>query len=301
MNTDNPTVSDEEAANAAARSAMGEFAWPTVVLATGLGVIYAGVFLAYSLGVLPLWLATAITAITVYASYTVLHEAVHGSICGRHREHKRLNDAFGFVAGQIIGTSFIAHRKEHLTHHNNTNVEGHDPDLPLAGKGGFHLVIGALRALPYQMSYYLERHWEKASRGERRTVVLETVIAIAWRAALAIWLGPVAALCLLVVANLVGIFITLVLFAWIVHRPHGATGRYQDTSSFVFPRALDTLISGAWLFQNYHAIHHLFPRVPFYRYRQVFRQIEPVMIRQGAPIHRIGARSPRAPETTSAL
>ena len=86
-----------------------------------------------------------------------------------------------------------------------------------------------------------------------------------------------AAFFLLVVANLIGIFVTLVLFAWIVHRPHTETGRYRDTASFVFPTSIDTVVSWLWLFQNYHAIHHLFPRIPFYRYRAVFRQIRPAM------------------------
>ncbi|MDX1757034.1 MAG: fatty acid desaturase [Marinobacter sp.] len=44
-----------------------------------------------------------------------------------------------------------------------------------------------------------------------------------------------------------------------------------------------------WLGQNLHSIHHLFPRVPFYRYHALHRQIEPVMRAHGTPI--IGAFS----------
>jgi fatty acid desaturase len=35
---------------------------------------------------------------------------------------------------------------------------------------------------------------------------------------------------------------------------------------------------------------HVFPRVPFYRYRRIFDEIEDVMIARGAPIYRLGSR-----------
>jgi len=279
-------IADEANANATARSAMGEVAWPTIVIAIGLVTAYGATLAFYLLGHLPLWFATALIASIVYAIYTVLHEAVHGSISGLDKSLKWLNDALGYVAGQIIGTSFIAHRKEHLKHHQNTNIEGQDPDLPLASGSGLQLAIGALRALPHQIKYYLQTHWHKASSKEQCIFVAEICVAISWRLALGFVLGSSGALLLLVIANLIGIFITLTFFAWIVHKPHTATGRYRDTSTFVFPKPYDTIISCIWLFQNYHSIHHLFPRVPFYRYRQVFNQIEPVMDRNGAPIYR---------------
>ena len=279
---------DEAFANAVARSAMGEVAWPTVVLGLAVIASYVGLLSAYLLGWVPLWLATLLLAGVLYASYTVLHEAVHGSINGQDRTLKWLNNALGFTAGQMIGTAFLAHRKEHLAHHANTNHEGRDPDLALAGKGGLPLLLGTLRALPHQVAYYFRNNWANASPRDRAIVCLETGVALAWRLGLVIVLGPVAAFFLLVVANLIGIFVTLVLFAWIVHRPHTETGRYRDTASFVLPTSIDTVVSWLWLFQNYHAIHHLFPRIPFYRYRAVFRQIRPVMEHNGAPIYEIG-------------
>lgn len=285
---------DEQHANRAARAAMGEIAWPTIALAAVLFPAYGGVIAVYAAGGLPIWAATAILAVILYATYTVVHEAVHASISGKSRRLKPLNDALGFIGGQLIGTPFTAHRKEHLAHHAHTNHEGRDPDLRLARGGLGGLLAGTLRALPHQVAYYLKNNWAKASGRDRTVLVAEIVVAIAWRLALAYSLGLTAAVFLLIVANLIGIFITLVLFAWIVHRPHTATERYRDTSSFVFPKPFDTAISSLWLFQNYHAIHHLFPRVPFYRYRQVFRQIEPVMVRQGSPIFRIGAAAPQA-------
>ena len=77
------------------------------------------------------------------------------------------------------------------------------------------------------------------------------------------------------------------LFAYIVHTPHESAGRYVDTSTFVANGALGSIVTALWGFQNYHSIHHLFPRVPFYTYRSLFGQIEEVMIARGAPIYQL--------------
>lgn len=39
-----------------------------------------------------------------------------------------------------------------------------------------------------------------------------------------------------------------------------------------------------WFGQSLHSIHHAFPRVPFYRYHALFREIESVMRAHGAPM-----------------
>ena len=40
-----------------------------------------------------------------------------------------------------------------------------------------------------------------------------------------------------------------------------------------------------WMFQNYHSIHHLFPRVPFYKYAELYEEIEDVMAARQAPVY----------------
>ena len=41
-------------------------------------------------------------------------------------------------------------------------------------------------------------------------------------------------------------------------------------------------------FQNFHLIHHLFPRVPFYLYPKAFRSLKPVLEREKAHIYEFG-------------
>jgi len=158
-----------------ARKYMGMVAWPTIILGMVLGASYITTVVMALTGFLALWSAVPLVAVLTYASYTILHESVHGSITG--------NDQ-----------------------------------------------------------------------------------SLRW---------------------LIGAIIVLYLFAYVVHRPHEKVGRYLDTSTILLPRPLHALITWLWLFQNYHSIHHLFPRVPFYKYAQLYGELEEIMLAKGAPIYRI--------------
>lgn len=59
----------------------------------------------------------------------------------------------------------------------------------------------------------------------------------------------------------------------------------MDTSTIVIGGVTGRLLTLLWGYQNYHSIHHLFPRIPFYRYRRLFEEIELVMVAKGAPIY----------------
>ncbi|MFM8265706.1 MAG: fatty acid desaturase [Acidimicrobiia bacterium] len=45
--------------------------------------------------------------------------------------------------------------------------------------------------------------------------------------------------------------------------------------------------------QDHHLIHHLYPRVPFYRYRALYHEIRPSLEQNVARIH-FGLRPARA-------
>lgn len=273
---------------------MGSVAWLTVALGAGLILSYAAILLALGFDGISVWLACALCTPIAYACYTVVHEAVHGSINGKQTRLKWLNELLGYTAAQIVGASFVAHRKEHLAHHRYTNIPRQDPDLKISSGGFIRLIPGVFRAIPLQISYYLENNWAHAPNRDRLILLSEVIIAIVWRVLFVIWVGWEAGLIILAGATAVGNLITLTFFAWIVHRPHKNAGRFKDTSTFVFPPMLDRVVSWLWFFQNYHSIHHLFPRVPFYRYRHVFQQIEGYMRANGSPIIEVGKLASRS-------
>jgi beta-carotene hydroxylase len=271
---------------------MGEVAWPTIVLGVALGMSYVSTVVLAFAGLLSLWLAVPLVSLLVYLSYTVLHDSVHGSITGSNQSLRWLNRALGYMAAWIVMIPLTAHRYEHMAHHRHANDEVNDPDfhvgqmrnsLPAA-------IAAALRASVRQFSYYAEHRWAIAPTRQNVILCLEVAAALLPR------LGAMAAgywvegLALFVVAWLIGAIVLLYLFAYIVHRPQERVGRYLDTSTILLPRALHTPLTWLWMFQNYHSIHHLFPRVPFYKYAELFEDIEELMDAKGAPVYRMTLR-----------
>ncbi len=275
---------------------MTQVAWPTVILGLVVGLGYLATVASAIAGVLSLWLAVPFVAVLTYAAYTVAHDAVHGSISGNHRSLRWLNKAFGYLAAWILMIPLTAHRHEHMDHHRYTNDPEKDPDYPVAGMR--NSLPGAARAAARivfgQFEHYFRYRWQRAPARQNVVLCVEVVAAMAPRIAVfasGYWLEG---LLLFGLAWLIGVMVLLYLFAYIVHRPHEQMGRYVDTSTIVRPGPLGTVLNWLWLFQNYHTIHHLFPRVPFYRYARLYEEIEDILIAKGTPIYRVTAHGLQA-------
>lgn len=282
---------DQEAV-ASASQHMSLVAWPTVVLGVVLALAYMAAVATTLSGLLPLWLAVPLVAMIIYLSYTVLHESVHGSITGNHGSLRWLNKTLGYMAAWITMIPFTAHRYEHIAHHRYANDEERDPDFH-AGKMCDSLlapISAVLRAWSSQFSFYAKYRWSKAPAKERAQLGFEVAIALAPRLAVFVAGYWTEGLALFVVAWFIGAMVLLYLFAYIVHRPHDRVGRYSDTSTILLPRPIRRVLTWLWMYQNYHSIHHLFPRVPFYRYPVVYREIEDVLEARRAPVYRVSAR-----------
>lgn len=290
-------------ARSAARSYQGEFAWFTVLLGIVVLGAYLAIILAASAGALPLPAAALLTMPCVYLAYTVLHEAVHGSISGNRQDLRWINEAMGYVAGWIMMIPLTAHRHEHLTHHRNTNDPALDPDylVSVISKSPWLIFPAVVKILVSQYRFYFAHRWHKAPRGQNLRLCLELLASFGGRGvfmAAGFWGEGLA---IFLIGGLGGVLITMYLFAYIVHHPHEDTGAYVDTSVIEAPAWCNTAVTWLWLFQNYHAVHHLFPRIPFYRYRQLFTEIAPIMERRGSPIYDLnsGGLSRRSPPTGS--
>ncbi len=274
----------------AAQQYMGGFAWPTVLLGVVVFFAYILVPLLVAGEQLPLWLGTLLMAVLTYMAYTVLHDAAHGSISGSNQSLRWLNECMGYLAGFMMMIPMTAHRHEHLSHHRNTNDPEADPDYVVADllRSPWYPLYAIAGIIVSQYRYYFSQRWGKGPRSQDVKFCLELVAIIGFRVLFMVqgyWLEGAV---LFLVGGLGGVFITMYLFAYLVHHPHQTMGRYVDTSTFDVPGSMGGIVTWLWLFQNYHAIHHLFPRVPFYHYRKLFYQIEPVMLANGAPIYRPG-------------
>jgi beta-carotene hydroxylase len=282
-----------------AKNYYGGLAWPTVVVGVTSFLAYWALPYLVMLGSFSLWLAIPAMVALTYAAYTVLHESVHGSISGDNHSMDWLNDWMGYLAGTILTIPLTAHRIEHLTHHANTNHAEKDPDSYAADivSSPLGTLKSAWRAITIQYQLYCQRYWSKATLAKKTAFVVEIVFTVLlrilpflvlWRTGnseliSAWWRGLV----LFIVAGLLGTITLVYLFAYIVHRPHKSMGRYVNTSTIVVSGPLSTVLTVLWGYQNYHSIHHLFPRVPFYQYRRLFNEIEDTMDQMKAPVYRL--------------
>ena len=171
----------------------------------------------------------------------------------------------------------------HLRHHAFTNHAEKDPDHWVQGQSALSIALRCLTIFPhYFRDFFLgvtsRTDQARASRNAAllglTMMVLAALVLSAFglgREVLALWVGPaVLASGLLAFA-----------FDWLPHAPHIERRRFLDTR-VIEGRALCALL----FCQNYHLIHHLYPRVPFYRYRTLFAVVRPELEREGARIER---------------
>lgn len=276
-----------------AKKYTGEFSGPTVLLTGVVVTAFIANVALFLAGITPLWAAVLIYAALTYMSYTPLHEAAHQNIHGRHEGLKWVNHLCGYLVAPIIGVPYASHTVEHFTHHRYTNQPDKDPDFVVSGmrNGAVALVITGLKFLWVQNTFLFRDYWATATLRERATYLAELGFSVGWRLT-AIALVPTLEMAtLLVVGYLAGAFFTAYWFAFRPHLPYEDATRYRNTNSLIMPFWMKPL-EWFWFGQNLHSIHHLFPRVPFYRYHAVHREIEPALKAHGTPIVGIFSQEP---------
>jgi beta-carotene hydroxylase len=290
---------------AVARRLSGGFGWPTVLLAAALVTIEVGVVVLWAAGSLPMWIGVLVNSWVSYAWYTVHHDATHKAISGRNPKLTWIEGVCGTVAGFALQLEFASYSTNHLKHHAHTNSPA-DPDLAVKGPlwqvpikwavlivlttigtlPGGGRVVGAVfaRLLPEGSAAPSPR--ELAARGRLRRLTQLTVVLLLATIPLG-WFWP--AVLLLWLPSRVGILLLMVLFQWLPHFPFDRTDRFGATR-------INRFAGSTWLLlqQDRHLIHHLYPTIPWYRYRAAFRELRPILEANGALIQGSGTR-PRAP------
>lgn len=292
MTTPDLALLNRQAISAAKRY-MGRPAWGTVALTAAVATAYAVALALAVQGSLPLLPAFILLAVLTYFSYTPLHEAAHGNIHGERTGLSWLNDLCGHVVAQLILVPYVTHRVEHFAHHRYTNQPERDPDHVISGfSGGTWSFVKATFAFMWsQWTYLFRDHWATAPRREKLTFVIELSLALGWRITLLSLLPLKAWLALVPAAWFCGALFTAYWFAYRPHHPYDETVRYRNTNSLIMPTWMRPL-EWFWLGQNLHSIHHAFPRVPFYRYHALFRDVEPALRAHGGPVIGVFSRQP---------
>jgi fatty acid desaturase len=281
----------------------GGFGWPTIVLAMVLLAVQVGVIALWARGTVPLAVGFVVNALVAYAWYTVHHEATHKAISGRNPRLQRAEVACGTMAGFFLGLEFRSYSGNHLRHHAHTNTES-DPDLfvkgplaqvpvkwavlsTLANVGalpwGDRLVrsILARAGIPSPMGSS-DRDRSDRNRGRRfgqlRLLIVLASIPLGWFVPVFfLWWLP----------GWFGILLLMVLFQWLPHFPFDRTDRFGATRINRFPGSMWVLLQ-----QDRHLIHHLYPQVPWFRYRAVHRELAVLLDEREARIEGSGTHPP---------
>lgn len=251
------------------RAHVGQLAWPTLLLA---GVVLLGegaVWAATLWGGLPLWAGGLLATLLAYVAFTPLHDASHGAVGGSPRR-ARLDQAVGHAMSLPLLAPYAVFRAIHLRHHGATNHPERDPDMWVAGRTA---VGTAARCLTISAHYYVVFFREvRRPASAMRRIAREAVLTLALQlalVALAAWaVGGAVVLALWVIPGVLASGLLAFLFDWLPHHPHATRKRGHDTRLLDIPALTVPLLS-----QNYHLVHHLYPRVPFYRYGALLAEI----------------------------
>jgi beta-carotene hydroxylase len=285
------TLALERATRTQIRTLDVSFAWPTIVLTVALLAGYWVIVVAAATGAIALWLAVILNALLAYGAYTPLHEASHGNIGGKRLAW--VNGIVGVAGASLLLHNFTMHRTTHLAHHAHLNDPARDADHWVAGRRWWSVL---LRCATLVFAHYI-----MGLRLNGRRVVLtamaENTIPLAALAAVG-WFAGWQVMCFaMVLPALIGATLLGLLFDYAVHTPHTGSDRFGATRIFLFPSGAWQVCSWAWMGQNYHLIHHLYPWLPFYRYAAAANAAQSLFAARAAPVVQLLGGATLFPQT----
>jgi len=246
----------------ALRSFVGGSAWPLYVVFGGSWFFYLFLQVAFAHNVINHWVLVIGATVAVFVVFTPLHEAVHGNI--ESRQKSGLVTLFiGYMSGILFIAPFKAFQAMHLTHHQNTNHPTKDPDFRARGSNPLVVLFRCLTMYVYYVYNYIlhvsRPKWEKCFD--------ITLIIACWGFLIFGLFTPWQPLVLwgIIIPAILGTSVQAFLFDWLPHHPHDEQHPLYNTRSFP-SRILDVVLVG----QNLHLVHHLNPKIPFYRYRKAY-------------------------------
>ncbi|MEO1425712.1 MAG: fatty acid desaturase [Pseudomonadota bacterium] len=271
---------------AMAKAFMPEVAWPSFLLVGALLCIQISLVIGALYGRVPYWVCTPILGYCAFAWYTLIHDAIHGSII-RNRTYGWVHGLIGRVGSFFLFYTWPVLKRTHQHHHSHTNSDK-DPDHTLVGGGiGKLMATAGSGLLMYLVPYFLLCRFEKTvydgdalltKREMREHIITMHCLQFgSWGLILA---GKgLAVLCLFWVPAFIGAVMLMIFFQWLPHYPFDSTERYENTRVMEFPLADYILLN-----QNVHLVHHLWPSVPFYLYRKLFTAQRSYLESKGARI-----------------
>ena len=258
----------------------GKVAWPTIFLFVGLLIGYVMLTYFYVNGLSGVW--TSVTgALLAYGMFTIAHEASHNNISGGVKSYVFLESMLGWISSALLLFPFSAFKVIHLRHHAHTNDPAKDPDHYVNGKNAFSIFFRCLTLIGHYFGLTLgeDSKADPAMRSIRKqSMVFITFLSVTLIGLIATGEG-LTLLYVFILSALIAAPILAFSFDWIPHYPHNNLDKYHNTRVITIPGL--EFIS---LYQSYHLMHHLYPRVPFYNYKDCFLDYEKKLLEEQSTI-----------------
>ena len=242
----------------------------TLLLLLGMYAVLISNVALYWTAPLPLPVHVLLGAIGIHMAFTIWHEAAHRNVSGR----AWVNDLVGIVGMLPYMTPYFLQKWIHLQHHARLNLP-EDPNRLYIDGSYWSLPLRYPRVLRYAKDALRD---DPRSRGERLSDAVSLSV-VAGIYAVALWQGVLLDVILLWLLPVV--IAKLVMDWYINYLPHVGlpADRFLGTRIVDVPW-LTPLILG----HNYHAIHHLWPKTLWHRYRAVFKDRLDYLREHGVPI-----------------
>lgn len=272
----------------AAKALSPVIAWPTIALVLLLLPLHLALLTLGLSGLLSPWWLTLPLGISAYLHYTPAHEAIHRNIV-RSRRFEPINALIGWWSALLAGMTWPLLYRTHVAHHVHTNSE-RDPDSFVQGPlwrlfalAALSVFTNLLPVIVWKLIYggkapdlgYLDAWKIMPSPEWRRHQIGHGVMCAAVWTAVFTGYGE-QAFALFVVPATIGRLLMGIFLSWLPHAPFIVGDRYRNTA-LRKSRLLSILSVG----HTMHLMHHLWPRVPFYRYHALYRQLAPLLHERG--------------------
>lgn len=211
--------------------------------------------------------------VVIFVDYIIAHEAAHKSFS----ENKTINELALFTVWAVFLINPYMYRAIHLRHHADTNGPT-DPDKFTAG-GSLAARIGKSLLLYFHYPIYAWKHLTHKPR--MKFHIISTPLVIILIAAISFAFGKTAPF---LIAWLFPIYLAISALAYLetaaVHHPASDRTRIGNTAILKVPKLLQYLMGN----HNYHLVHHLKPRIPWYKIGGYWAENQDELIGRGAKV-----------------
>jgi beta-carotene hydroxylase len=227
-------------------------------------------------GEIPVWQSILFCSILAYYNFTPMHEICHRSVFfKRSKTIAFIEFVVGHISAATLFSPYDGFRILHFQHHGYTNVKGKDPDFWVATRNPIAVI---LKSLTIKLSYYYFMIIKPSQALKAKRVRIALTLSV-YLFLIYLTPNPLLTFAIWFSSGIFALALVAFLFDWLPHTPHDEIDRYR-TSFIVDKKWLIPIM----LWQNYHLIHHLYPRIPFYKYHRKYLDVKDELVKKDARI-----------------